>query len=80
MNSYQWLTASKHTVSKREGGEQMNMCTSQNIEFKSLIVPKHTASTCKGDEVKTNYKKNFKKFRKVCLFSCSQLYSILNYV
>ena len=71
MNSYQnieWLTVSKHTVSKREGDEQMNMCTSQNIEFKSLIVPKHTASTCEGDEVKTNYK-NFKKFRKVCLFS-----------
>ena len=61
MNSYQWLTASKHTVSKREGGEQVNICTSQNIEFQSLIVPKHTASTCKGDEVKTNYKKKISR-------------------
>ena len=77
MNTFQnieWLTVPKHTVSKREGVEQnvnnkkMNMRTSQNIEFKSSIVPKHAASTCEGDKLKTNYK-NFKKFRKVCLFS-----------
>ena len=59
----EWLTVAKHTASKREGHEQK--VNNKNIEFKWLTVPKRAAST---HEQKTNCK-NFKKFRKVCLFS-----------